>query len=160
MKGEYLLGISRITLGLIFLWAFIDKIFGFGFSTPYGQGWFAGTSPTKGFLMYAVRGPFASIFNAMSGGVLVDIIFMTGLLLIGLSLIFGIFNYISSYSGILMLSLMYLSLLPPEHHPFIDEHILYILFLLVLLHFKAGNYIGFGKKWSSFETIKKNRILW
>jgi len=54
---------------------------------------------------------------------------------------------------------MYFSVIPPEHNPILDDHIIYSLVLLVLLHFKAGNYFGFGKQWSKTRFVKKNKFF-
>jgi CPA2 family monovalent cation:H+ antiporter-2 len=37
-------------MGFVFLWAFLDKTFGFGYATASGKGWIDGGSPTEGFL--------------------------------------------------------------------------------------------------------------
>ena len=84
-KPKYLLGLLRISMGLILLWAFFDKLFGFGFATLPNKSWLAGNSPTSGFLLNAVHGPFAEFFKSLAGNVWIDWIFMLGLLLIGLS---------------------------------------------------------------------------
>ena len=160
MKKEHvLLGLTRISLGLIFLWAFIDKIFGLGFTTTKENAWILGASPTTGFLSFATKGPFASIFKALAGNPIVDWLFMLGLLLIGLTLILGITRKLACYSGALMLFFMWLAVLPPEHHPFLDDHIIYIFVLLIIIKFKAGHYLGFGKKWENLSFIKKYKFL-
>jgi thiosulfate dehydrogenase (quinone) large subunit len=159
MKKENLLGILRIFMGWIFLWPFIDKLFGLGFATEAGKGWINGGSPTTGFLSFATKGPFASLFQSLAGSAIVDWLFMLGLLLIGVSLILGIFNKLAAYSGTLMLLFMYFAVLPPEHNPIIDDHIIYSIILLVLLHFKAGNYLGLGKKWSKNKFVRKNKFF-
>jgi thiosulfate dehydrogenase [quinone] large subunit len=117
----------RLSLGFIFLWAFIDKTFGLGFATPSNSAWINGGSPTTGFLAHAVRGPFASFFQSLSGNNLVDIVFMAGLLFVGLTLLLNRFIVWGSIAGILMVVLMYLAVLPPENNPVIDEHIIYAL---------------------------------
>ena len=129
-KVHYAIGILRIILGLIFLWAFFDKLFGLGFATPYDKGWIEGNSPTYGFLM-STKGPFAPLFQAIAGNVIIDMLFMIGLLLIGLTLVIGIMVNIAGYSGSLMIFLMWLAVLPPKNHPILDEHIVYI-FVLIL----------------------------
>ena len=43
---DYVWAIARISLGWIFLWAFLDKTFGWGFATPANRAWIAGGSPT------------------------------------------------------------------------------------------------------------------
>ena len=44
------LAVLRIAFGLEFLWAFVDKVFGFGYATPSGKGWIDRGDPTAGFL--------------------------------------------------------------------------------------------------------------
>src|SRR5204862_181109 len=94
------LGIIRFLLGFVFLWAFVDKVFGFGFATCRNAitntvdvgcsvSWMNGGSPTAGFLEHA-KGPLADMFQSLAGMVWVDWLFMLGLLGIGLSLMLGI----------------------------------------------------------------------
>ena len=59
------LSVSRILIGLVFLWAFFDKLFGLGFATTADKSWLSGGSPTTGFLSH-VQGPFADVFNALA----------------------------------------------------------------------------------------------
>jgi hypothetical protein len=47
----------RLSLGFLFLWAFLDKAFGLGYSTSSKDAWIRGGSPTKGFLSGADVGP-------------------------------------------------------------------------------------------------------
>ena len=56
--APYVWAITRISLGLIFLWAFLDKAFGLGRATPAENAWIDGGSPTAGFLSNAPTGPF------------------------------------------------------------------------------------------------------
>jgi thiosulfate dehydrogenase (quinone) large subunit len=158
-KEEYVWGSLRIGLGLIFLWAFFDKLLGLGFNTAADKSWLLGNSPTAGFLQFGVHGPFSTMFNALAGSVLVDWLFMLGLLLIGSSLILGIGVKIASYSGALLLLLMWTALLPPEHHPFLDDHIIYALLLIGLSLVKSGRFLGFGKWWSKQKLVKKYPLL-
>jgi thiosulfate dehydrogenase [quinone] large subunit len=57
------LGVLRIVMGLTFLWAFVDKMFGLGYATSPAQAWIHGGSPTKGFLAHVEVGPFQSILR-------------------------------------------------------------------------------------------------
>ena len=135
--GDKLLWASlRIGLGWILLWPFLDKTFGLGFDTAPDKSWLAGVSPTYGFLKYATKGPFVDFFHNLAGSKIVEILFMLGLLLIGLALILGILIKIAAYSGASMLFLMWLSLLFPEHNPFLDEHIIYAILLIALTKVK------------------------
>jgi thiosulfate dehydrogenase [quinone] large subunit len=47
-----------------------------------------------------------------------------------------------------MLFLMYVAVLPPEHNPLVDEHIIYSLLLILLLFNRAGDYLGLGARWA------------
>ena len=61
-----MLAALRVVLGFYFLWAFVDKLFGFGFHTAPEKAWINGGSPTAGFLS-GVKGPFAGPFHAIAG---------------------------------------------------------------------------------------------
>lgn len=119
-------------MSLIFLWAFIDKVFGLGFSTAPEAAWIVGVSPTTGYLAYATHGPLAPLFQALAGSVVVDWLFMLGLLGVGVGLLVPKAMRLAAYAGIAMLVLMYLSAFPPEHHPCIDEHLVYSFVLLFI----------------------------
>ena len=82
---------------------------------------------------------------------------MAGLLLIGVALILGICRKIAGYSGALMMFLMWAALLPPEHHPFLDEHIVYLLVLIILANIKTK--FSLSKWWLSTEIVKKFPFL-
>ena len=126
---KFLWAVLRIMMGWIFLWPFLDKLFGLGFATEAGRGWVDGGSPTTGFLEFATRGPFAELFQSMTGA-FADWLFMIGLLGIGLALLLGIGVRIASVSGALMLVLMWLAALWPEHNPFLDDHLIYAFVLI------------------------------
>lgn len=143
----------RIGLGLIFFWAFIDKLFGLGFATKAEKSWLGGASPTEGFLSKAAYGPFADIFHAMAGSAVVDWLFMLGLLGIGLALILGIGMRIATISGSVMLFLMWLALLPPKNHPFLDDHIIYIIALCVL--YPNPGSLGLSRRWKETGLVRK-----
>lgn len=127
MKAKYILVTIRIAMALIFLWAFIDKLFGLGFATAPEKSWLAGVSPTTGFLSYATYGPFASIFKALAGVPLVDWLFMLGLLFVGLAFLFNKYVKSAAVVGMVMMLLMYLSMFPPKNNPIIDDHIIYLI---------------------------------
>lgn len=151
--------LTRIALGFIFLWAFLDKLFGLGFATKPEKSWLSGASPAAGFLKNGVHGPLADFYQSLSGNPLVDWLFMLGLLGLGVSLILGIGMKIAGYLGSLLMLLMWSSLLPPENNPIVDEHIVYMFVLLGLAHSNAGNYMGLGRKWSETNLVKNWPIL-
>ncbi|KKQ87948.1 MAG: DoxX family protein [Parcubacteria group bacterium GW2011_GWF2_38_8] len=156
----YVLGLLRLVMGWIFLWAFLDKLLGLGFATLPDKAWLAGGSPTSGFLQFGVHGPFASFYQSLAGSALVDWLFMLGLLFIGVSLMFGIFMRLGGSVGILILFLMYTAVgLSPANNLFIDEHIIYILVLIMLVLTDAGQYLGIGNRWGNTSLVGKYRFL-
>lgn len=156
-KERYIWAALRLGMGWLFLWAFLDKLFGLGFATASEDAWLAGGSPTFGYLNFATSGPFASLFQSLAGNRAVAWLFMLGLLLLGLALILGIGVKIAGYAGALLMFLMWLSHLPPENNPFLDEHIIYLIILIGLATVKAGQWVGLGKWWS--ERVKNYPFL-
>lgn len=152
-------GLLRIAPGWIFFWAFVDKLLGLGFSTEPGKGWIDGVSPTIGYLKFGSYGPFASLFQTIAGNVIVDWLYMMGLLLVGLSLILGMGVKIAGYSGAALVLLIWLTALPPEHNPLIDEHIVYSFVLLSFTQLPIGHVLGVGKWWSQTSLVKRYPIL-
>lgn len=149
----------RLSISFIMLWAFFDKLFGLGFATAPDKSWLSGVSPTTGFLKFAPDGVFAPIFNSLSGNILIDILFMSGLFLVGLCLLLGIGIRIACLSGVLMMFLIYLSLFPPENNPFIDEHIVYILIFILFMQRSRVQSFGFSNMWKKVTIVKKYPIL-
>lgn len=158
-KIQYIWASLRLGIGWIFLWSFLDKLFGLGFSTVPDKAWIQGVSPTTSFLKFGTHGPFSEIFQDLAGCVIVDWLFMMGLLFVGLALILGIGVKIAGYFGSLMMLLIWLSLFPPEHNPFLDEHIIYIIIFLGLGVTESGQWFGLGKWWASTALVKKYPIL-
>ncbi|WP_258036953.1 MULTISPECIES: DoxX family membrane protein [unclassified Streptomyces] len=102
-----LLAALRITTGLIFLWAFLDKTFGFGYATTSERAWVNGGSPAAGYRQSVQVGPLESTFHAWSGAVWVDWAYMAGMLGLGLALVAGIGLRIAAVSGTGMMLLLW-----------------------------------------------------
>ncbi|KKR25004.1 MAG: DoxX family protein [Candidatus Levybacteria bacterium GW2011_GWB1_39_7] len=149
----------RITLGFIFLWAFFDKLLGLGFATTPEKAWLAGGSPTLGYLKFGTHGPFAGTFQTLAGNVMVDWLFMLGLLGVGAAFVLGIALRFAALGGGLMMILMWLSAFPPKNNPLIDEHIIYLLVLLSIGRVETGNVLGLGKWWAKTSIAKNYPIL-
>jgi len=158
-KIDILFSLLRIALGFIFFWAFIDKFFGLGFATTSDKSWLQGVSPTAGFLTFGVKGAVAPFFQILAGNPFIDWLFMLGLLGIGLSLVLGIGLRIAGYSGALLVLLIYLSLFPPVNNPLVDEHVIYLLLLLIFATGKVGHRFGLTKWWRRTELVKKSPML-
>jgi thiosulfate dehydrogenase [quinone] large subunit len=155
---RYLLAGLRLALGWIFLWAFIDKLFGLGFATKAQNAWIDGGSPTKGFLGNATTGPFADMYKNIAGATWADWLFMIGLAAIGTALILGIGLRIAATTGGLLLVLMFTAVLPPENNPFMDDHLIYAGVLALLALTAAGDTLGLGRPWATLPLVQ--RLPW
>lgn len=147
------LALTRIMLGFIFLWAFLDKLLGLGFATTSERAWINGGSPTTGYLS-SINGLFDSFFNNLAGLAIVDWLFMLGLLGVGVSLIFGVAMRITAVAGSAMLLLMWLAELPLSNNPLIDDHLIYIGVLAILAFGYPLQRLSLGHKWRAVSIVK------
>ena len=167
--GHRVLAVLRIGFGLTFLWAFLDKTFALGFHTGYDQAgtldrfgdaaWINGGSPTEGFLAFGADGPFKSFYNDIAGAAWADWLFMIGLLGIGIALTLGAGMRIATAAAAAMYVLMWTVVLPPENHPFLDDHLLAAITMGVLALFHAGDTWGLGRWWSEKGVVRRNPAL-
>lgn len=159
MKEQRIWGFLRLLMGWIFLWPFLDKLFGFGIATKSAQAWVNGGSPTMGFLKLAAKGPFADFYHGLAGQPAVDWAFMLALLVLSLALFLGIGMQLAAAGGTLLLALIYTAALPPANNPFLDEHIVYAVVLIGLAFTHAGRTWGLGLRWISTPLVQHHRWL-
>jgi thiosulfate dehydrogenase [quinone] large subunit len=149
-----LLALIRLSLGWVFLWPFLDKMFGLGHSTPSAKAWIHGGSPTKGFLSGAT-GPFAGLYHSFAGAQWANWGFMLGLICIAVALLSGIAMRIACTGGAVLVVLMWSASLPPASDLFMDEHLIYALVLATLAVTGAGNTLGLGQWWTKMPLIRR-----
>jgi len=129
-----LLVLLRLALGWIFLYAGIVKVM--------DPKWSA-----AGFLKTAKILPeLYTWFGLPTNLPWVNLLNEWGLLLLGVSLILGLWVRWSAFLGVVLMILYYL---PQVNFPYVgansllvDEHIIYIIGLLILIFFRAGYYYG------------------
>src|ERR1700733_14353838 len=164
------LAVLRIATGFVFVWAFLDKTFGLGYSTPSAKAWIHGGSPTKGFLSSVDVGPFQSVFHTMAGTWYANGLFMLAMLAVGVALIAGIGMRIAAGAGVLVLAMMWFAEFPFARHtsagapstssnPITDYHFVYAVGLVVLALTYAGHTWGLGRWWARLPIVQKNRWL-
>jgi len=158
-KEQYIGAAVRLALAWTFIWAFLDKLLGLGYSTSSEAAWINGGSPTAGFLTYATDGPLAGFYQDLSGSTTVDVLFMMALLAIGIALMLGIGMRIAAIAGSALMLLMWSSRLPPENNPIVDDHIVYLLVIIFLAMVGAGRWLGLGSWWSELPLVKRFPIL-
>lgn len=153
------LAATRLSLGWVFLWAFLDKMFGLGHETPSSGAWINGGSPTEGFLGHATKGVFASTYQNIAGAAWADWLFMAGLAGIGAALVLGVAMRFAAVAGATLLVLMWTAVLPPENNPFMDDHLIYALVLVVLAMAGADKAYGLGQVWERLPLVKRYSLL-
>lgn len=165
-----LVAVVRIAMGLLFGWAFIDKLFGLGYATPSAGAWINGGSPTKGFLGGLDHGPFQTTFTNWAGDTWTNWLFMLGLAGIAIALLAGVGLRIAAVSGTLMMLLMWTAEWPLAQHtntgeltrstnPIIDYHLIYALVLITLAALSAGAVWGLGAWWARQDIVRRNHWL-
>lgn len=159
----------RLSMGFIFMWAFLDKLFALGFSTgrleggnidffAQGGAWLNGGSPTRGFLSGS-RGPLASFWQGLAGDAWVNWLFMGALLAVGVALLLGIGLRAAAVGGSVLLLSMWSVAMLPSSNPFMDSHIIYALVLVVLALTAAGDTWGLGERWGRTRLVRRLPIL-
>lgn len=145
----------RIVVGVIFLWAGLEKIFG---AEPFDA---------AGFLQFATGGslgwPFVSgevaegtIFNPMQGfwagmatndGAMAFVNFLVpyGQIGIGISLILGLLTRFGAAMGTLMMLLFFIAAWEFEFGV-VNQHLTYALVTAFLGYIGAGNYVGLDRQ--------------
>ncbi len=167
--ASYAWAVSRISIGFIFLWAFLDKAFALGYATGTDRttgaidrfgpaAWINGGSPTTGYLS-GVTGPFKGLFEPLAGAAWADWLFMIGLLAIGVALMLGIGIRIAAASGVLLLTFMWMASLPLDNNPFMDDHLVYAIVLIGLAAVHAGDTLGLGRIWARTDMVRRFPIL-
>ncbi|NTV39687.1 MAG: hypothetical protein HGA51_06990 [Demequinaceae bacterium] len=174
--GWLMLSITRIALGFVFLWAFLDKLIGLGFSTcrtvaedgsftiatMCEKAWLEGGHVTEGYLVYGgnPNSPFHDFFVNLGADRWTDWPFMLGLAGVGIALMLGIGTRIGAVAGAAMLFFMYLTQMFPSTNPILDDHIVYILaiFAIVWLEFSRQS-LGLGSWWRKLPIVQKNPWL-
>ena len=160
----------RIGTGFAFLWAFLDKTFGWHYSTLPSNAWIHGGSPTKGFLASVNAGPFTSMFHSWAGQGWANWLFMLALLGIGLALILGVGLRVAAVAWVLLVALMWAAVWPLAQHttggaltgsvnPLVDEHVMDALALIVVGVAGTASRLGLGALWAKLPFVERHRAL-
>ncbi|GIH21117.1 DoxX family membrane protein [Rugosimonospora africana] len=164
------LAVLRVATGFVFLWAFLDKTFGLGYSTTSAKSWIHGGSPTKGFLASVDVGPFQSAYHTIAGTWWADWLFMLGMLGVGVALIVGVGLRAAATAGTLIMTMMWFGEFPLARHtatgtpsastnPLTDYHFIYVAVLIVLAATYAGHVWGLGRQWARLRFVQRHRWL-
>jgi thiosulfate dehydrogenase [quinone] large subunit len=167
---RWALAALRVSLGLVFLWAFLDKLFGLGYSTPSERAWIHGGSPTFGFLSHVEVGPFQALAHDIAGAWWADWLFMIGLGAIGIALLFGVALRVTAGAGSVMLLMIWAAEWPPARftadggpsgstNPLVDYHIVWAIALIVIaLVTDPATTVG-GRVWTAIPFVRRHPWL-
>ena len=173
VRGGLVWGVLRLSIGWVFLWAFLDKLFALGFASGrnpetgiadrFGDAaWIYGGSPTDGFLKFGLhtKEPFTGFYEGLVGSSLIEWVYMLSMAAIGIALMLGIATRLAAGAGILWMLLFYTaSALSPENNPFMDDHLIYAIVLFGIAVVGGGRYLGLGRKWERLSFVQKYPIL-
>jgi thiosulfate dehydrogenase (quinone) large subunit len=160
----------RLATGFLFLWNFLDKLFGLGYATESDRAWIEGASPTEGFLQSIAVGPFQDTFHDWAGQTWPDWLFMVGLAGVGVALLSGVALRFAALSGTLMLAVLWASQWPPaqntstgeptgSNNPLVDSHVIYALALIACAVTAAGDRWGLGRYWGQLSLVRRFPFL-
>ncbi|MGP4112662.1 hypothetical protein ACTWP5_17345 [Streptomyces sp. 4N509B] len=164
------LAVLRIATGSIFLWAFLDKAFGLGYSTSSENSWLEGASPAEGYLGSVSVGPMESTYHDWAGEAWVDLVYMAGMFGLGFALVTGIALRLTAVGGCLMMLSLWLGEFPPARHlsdgspsmstnPLVDNHVIYAAVMVVVAVCSAGRVWGLGRVWERLPLVNRHRWL-
>lgn len=148
---RHLLLVLRLAMAWVFLYAASHQVL-----VP---GWSA-----SGFLAHTKT--FSWLFTPMASPAIapaISFLVEYGHLLIGLSLLLGLFTRASSFAAILLMILYWMAhmdfpFISNTNNFLLDEHIVYALVLGLLIATRAGHIVGLDA-WASKQTMTKNQLL-
>lgn len=131
---KFILFLLRISIGWLIFYAGITKVLNPGWSA---EGFLRGAKTFSGFYQWLTTPEILQIVNFLNAW---------GVMLIGVSLILGIFVRFSATLGVVVMALYYFPILvfpyAGEHSYLVDEHVIYALVLTLLASSAAS------KAWS------------
>ncbi len=161
IKGKWGLKESVVLMRIFIGWHFLYE----GIVKLYNPDW-----TSFGYLVSA-QGPFKQVFLALTNesiiGV-VDILNMTALIVIGITLIMGIYEKLGAFAGIALLAIYYLA------HPsfpwlmqmnvegnywFVNKNLIELAACLVIYHFPTGQYFGLNRLFNLKNKTPKTENL-
>ena len=124
--------LMRFTMGWIFVYSGFDKLL-----TDFSS---------AGYLANATKGPLGGWFQSLGANSLavsvIDPLVVWGEILIGLALVFGVLTRWAAFWGAAMMFMFYISAFPPEHNPFVEYQLVYIVALGLMGALGAGRILG------------------
>ncbi|HEY4499535.1 MAG TPA: DoxX family protein [Candidatus Paceibacterota bacterium] len=141
----------RIAMGSLFFYAGITKVMNPAWSAG---GYIRGAKNFVDFYNWLLQPNILPIINFLNAW---------GLTLLGIALVLGLFVRLGSVGGIFLMAMYYLVILdfpyPNAHAYIVDEHIMYIMALLILTAFSAGRVWGLETWCSNLPICSRFPVL-
>lgn len=117
-------------------------------------------SPRISDYMMNLEGWFSELFHWLAGAYQVcDVLIMTGLLCLGITLVLGIAKKLTTVFAIIMMLFFTLSALPPTTNPILDYHMVYVFVLAAIYQGNGFSCIGLEERWAELKMVKRFGIL-
>jgi thiosulfate dehydrogenase [quinone] large subunit len=169
VKDSYRLAIAvlRIGVGIIFLWAGLEKVFGpepfsaagfLEFATGGTLGWPFVSEPVEGAVYNPTQGLWAGLATNDGAMAVVNVLVPWGQIGIGLGLILGLLTRFSAAMGGLMMLFFFLAAWEFEHG-IVNQHVTYALVTAFIGLIGAGNYYGLDRRFASAVSPSIRRWL-
>lgn len=140
---------ARVLLGSVFLWGGMGKM----------AVWANGKMATAGFLAGVKSSvPLAGFFHSLSGNWTVEYLVVFGELMIGISIILGLFTRVGCVAGIMQMGLFALAIWPSN--PLIDVRFLYAGFFLMFFFVAPGRFLGVDGLLEKVLPEKLAKLKW
>lgn len=155
------IGLFRITLGWLLLWAGADKFFGLGHPTAAGQSVLDGSSATEGYLTHGIAdgAPASAILSPLAGNIVVDALYLAVTIGGGLVLLLGILVRLAATGAIVFFGALWFSSFPLEYNPAIDQHLVYALGAALIATLNGGRFLGLGRRWEATGIVRSRPWL-
>jgi len=144
--------VLRVAVGIIFLWAGLEKVIGaggewsaagfLGFGTGGSLGWpFVTGDPAEGTIFNPTQGFWAGMAENDTAMTLINVLVPYGQIGIGISLILGLLTRFGAAMGTLMMLLFFFAAWDFQFG-IVNQHLTYALVTFFIGYIGAGNFYG------------------
>ena len=154
-KHQLGVAVLRIGVGIIFLWAGLEKILGseswsaagfLGHATNGTLGWPFVSNPAEGTVFNPTQGLWVALSGNATAMTIINLLVPWGQVGIGLSLILGLFTRFGAGMGTVMMLLFFVAAWDFEFG-MVNQHLTYALVTFVLGYIGSGNFYGLDRVW-------------
>ncbi len=157
--ARYSAAAVRLSMGWVFLWAFLDKLFGLGHETAEQGRLDQRRQPHQGLPRLRRHGPVQGLLQRHRRRRLGRLAVHDRPARHRHRAVLGIAMRVAAAAGVLLLVLMWTAVLPPANNPFMDDHLIYAMVLVLITALGAGHTWGLGRTWESLALVRRTPWL-